>query len=107
MICPVCERKQKLPGDWCTACGAYLGLLRREPRRILYCVCGSIALGIALFLGLAWQVFAPVVRGWPPADPGPLFWWGFALGTFFLGFGLAARSQLSGSWRSTIRTSSR
>jgi hypothetical protein len=107
VLCPVCETRQKLPGDWCTACGAYLGLLRRQPRRIVRCVCASIGLGLALFFALAWQVFAPLLRGWPAADPGPLFWCGFVLGTLFLALGLAARSQLAGTWRRLLRTSGR
>lgn len=94
MICPVCEHEQDGPGDWCVACGAYLALIRHRPRRVMWCVVASICLGSGLFGALAWQVFSPVFRGWPPADPGPLFWWGFVLGTFFLSLGLTARQHL-------------
>ena len=59
----------------------------------------SIALGVGLFFGLAWQVFAPLLWGSPPAGPGPLFWWAFSLATFFLTLGLAARQQLAKAFR--------
>jgi hypothetical protein len=55
-----------------------------------------------MFVALAWQVFAPVVRGSLPGLPGPLFWWGFALGTFFLAFGLTAKQQLTVIFRRII-----
>jgi len=107
LVCPVCQHKEPRPGDWCRSCGAYLGLLRRQPRRVVYCVCASIALGLTLFIALAWQVFGPLVRGWPAAGPGPWFWWGFALGTFFLSFGLTARHHLANTWRRLLRPSGR
>jgi hypothetical protein len=52
-----------------------------------------------LFAALAWQVFAPVFDGATPAEPDPLFWWGFGLGTFFLAFGLSARQHLTDALR--------
>lgn len=107
MVCPVCESEQTHAGDWCTGCGAYLGLLRRRPQRIAYSVCASIVLGLALFVALAWQVFAPTLKGWPPSAPGPWFWWGFLLGTFFLALGLTARQHLLGAVQRMLRTSSR
>jgi hypothetical protein len=61
---------------------------------VAYCICASILLGAGLFLALAWQVFAPLLRGAIPAGPGQWFWWGFGLGTFFLGLGLTARRHL-------------
>jgi hypothetical protein len=60
-------------------------------------------LGVSLFAALAWQVFGPMLRGWPPASPGPWFWWGFCLGTFFLGFGLTANQQLCRVIRRLVR----
>lgn len=102
MVCPVCELEHSRPGDWCPECGAYLGLLKRHPRRVVYCICLSILLGAGMFVALAWQVFAPVVRGSLPGLPGPLFWWGFALGTFFLAFGLTAKQQLTVIFRRII-----
>lgn len=96
LVCPVCESEHSRPGDWCAVCGAYLGFLRRHPRRVAYCICVSIGLGVGLFVALAWQVFSPVLRGSSPAGPGQWFWWGFALGTFFLSFGLTARRHLAG-----------
>jgi hypothetical protein len=99
MVCPVCETEYRRPNDWCQVCGAYLGLLARQPKRVAYCVCASIALGLALFAALAWQVFAPLLRGWPPATPGRWFWWGFGLGTFFLALGLTARRHLAACLR--------
>jgi hypothetical protein len=105
LVCPVCESEQKRPGDWCSGCGAYLGLLKRQPRRVVYCVCASIALGAALFVALACQVFAPLLRGWPPAGPGPWFWWGFGLGTFFLALGLTARQHVASALRRLLRPS--
>ena len=95
MVCPVCENEFGRVGDWCSVCGAYLGYLRRHPRRVSLCVVLSIVLGVGLFAALGWQVFGPLLRGWPAAGPGHWFWWGFGLGTFFLGFGLAARQQLA------------
>jgi len=99
LVCPVCELEHSRPGDWCPACGAYLGFIKRHPRRVAYCVCASILLGAGLFAALAWQVFAPLFDGSSPSLPGPLFWWGFGLGTFFLAFGLSARQQLSDAIR--------
>ena len=103
MVCPVCEIESKRPGDWCHACGAYLGFLKRHPRRVAYCICASIALGAALFVALAWQVFAPLLRGWPAAGPGRWFWSGFGLATFFLALGLTARRHLAASLRKLFR----
>jgi hypothetical protein len=71
---------------------------------VAYCICASIGLGAGLFSALAWQVFAPMLRGSLPSAPGPWFWWGFALGTFFLGFGLAARQYLARVLRRFLRT---
>ena len=105
MVCPVCEIESKRPGDWCHACGAYLGFLKRHPRRVAYCICASIALGAALFVALAWQVFAPLLHGWPAAGPGPWFWWAFCLATFFLALGLTARRHLARSLRRLLRVS--
>jgi hypothetical protein len=107
LVCPVCEHELTRSGDWCVACGAYLGLLKRHPRRIIHCICASIALGFALFFALAWQVFAPLLRGWPPSGPGPWFWWGFWLGAFFLALGLTARQHLSNAFRRMLQTSNR
>lgn len=95
LVCPVCENEFGRVGDWCSVCGAYLGYLQRHPRRVALCVTASIVLGVGLFAALGWQVFGPLFRGWPAAGPGRWFWWGFGLGTFFLGFGLAARQQLA------------
>jgi TRAP-type C4-dicarboxylate transport system permease small subunit len=107
LICPVCEREQSHPGDWCTACGAYLGLLRRRPHRVAYSVCASVLVGLALFAALAWQVFAPVLKGWPPSGPGPWFWLGFLLATFFLGFGLTAAQHLASAIQRIFGASTR
>jgi hypothetical protein len=74
---------------------------------VVYCVCASIALGLALFCALAWQVFAPLFRGWPAADPGPWFWWGFGLGAFFLALGLTARQHVAGAFRRMLQTAGR
>lgn len=95
LVCPLCEHEQTRFADWCTDCGAYLGLLKRQPQRIAYCVAGSVALGAWLFCALAWQVFAPVFRGSMAAEPGAWFWWGFGSATFFLALGLTARSHLA------------
>ncbi|UCC67008.1 MAG: hypothetical protein JSV79_07600 [Armatimonadota bacterium] len=103
LVCPVCDIEDERPADWCPACGAYLGLLRRHPRRVAYCICASIAVGLALFVALAWQVFGPLLRGWPAAGPGPWFWWGFCLATFFLALGLTARQHLTESLRKLFR----
>jgi len=99
LVCPVCEHALEKAGDWCTQCGAYLGLLKRHPQRIAYCVCLSILLGIALFIALAYQVFGPTIEGMGPSGPGPWFWWGFWLATFFLAFGLTARRHLAVTFR--------
>jgi hypothetical protein len=107
LVCPVCEAEQKLPGDWCTACGAYLGLLKRQPQRVVRGVCASIGLGLTLLIALVWQVLTPLLQGWATAAPGPLFWWGLALGTFFLALGLVAGSHLVESWRRLLRSSTR
>lgn len=107
MVCPVCQNEYNPPADWCSACGAHLRFLRQHPKRVAYCVGASIALGLGLFLALGWQVFTPLLRGWPAAGPGPWFWWGFALGTFFLGFGLAARQQLTGVLRRLLQSRGR
>lgn len=103
MVCPVCEQEQTRFADWCTDCGAYLGLLKRQPQRIAYCVAGSIALGAGLFCALAWQVFATVFQGSIAAEPGPWFWWGFGSGTFFLALGLTARSHLARALQRMLR----
>gem|GEM_PF-2112870 len=107
LLCPVCETRSERPGDWCPRCGTYLGLLKRHPRRVAGCVLASILLGAGIFAALAWQVFAPVLRGWPPAGPGPWFWWGFGLATFFLAFGLTARRHLCEVLRRTLGPSDR
>ncbi len=107
MVCPICEHDEMRSGDWCATCGAYLGLLRRQPWRVFYCICASIALGFALFFALAWQVFAPLLRGWPTADPGPWFWWGFWLGAFFLALGLTAHQHLANAFRRMFQTPAR
>ena len=107
LICPVCEAEQRLPGEWCTACGAHLGLLRRQPRRVVRCICTSIGLGLALFAALVWETFEPLLRGGNVVAPGPVFWCIFASATFFLGFGLAARSQLAEAWRRLLNTPGR
>ena len=99
MLCPVCDDELGAPADWCPTCGSYLGFLRNHPYRVAYCIAASIALGVGLFFGLAWQVFAPLLWGSPPAGPGPLFWWAFSLATFFLTLGLAARQQLAKAFR--------
>jgi hypothetical protein len=99
LVCPVCEKEFGRAVDWCGACGAYLGYLQRHPRRVRVCVVASIVLGSGLFAALGWQVFGPLLRGWPAAGPGPWFWCGFGLGTFFLGFGLAAGQQLARALR--------
>ena len=103
MVCPVCEQQDVRHADWCAVCGAHLGYLRQHPRRVAHCVAISIALGMALFSALAWQVFGPMLRGWPAARPGPWFWWGFCLATFFLAFGLAANQQLCRAMRRLLR----
>ena len=107
MVCPVCEREYERPGEWCRACGAYLGLLTRQPKRVAFCICASIVLGLSLFAALAWQVFGPLLRGWPAAGPGPWFWWGFGLGTFFLALGLTARRHLVSCLQKILRASGR
>ena len=107
MVCPLCETKSKRLGDRCQSCGAYLGLLLRRPRRVAYCIGASIGLGVALFAALAWQVFAPLLRGGPAAGPGTWFWWGFGLATFFLALGLTARQHLPLALRRLLRSSSR
>ncbi len=107
MICPVCESEQNHLGDWCTACGAHLGLLRRRPHRIAYSVFASVLLGLGLFVALAWQVFAPVLKGWPPTGPGPWFWLGFLLGTFFLALGLTAAQHLATAVQRLLGAASR
>jgi len=104
LLCPVCEHEHTRPGDWCTACGAYLGLLRRQPQRVAYSVCASVLTGTVLFIALAWQVFAPVLHGLSPSGPGPWFWWGFWLGTFFLALGLTAGQHLAGAVQRVFRT---
>lgn len=106
MVCPVCQSEHRRPGEWCPVCGAYLEFLKRHPRRVAYCVFASILLGSGLFVALAWQVFAPMLRGSLPAGPGPWFWWGFGLGTFFLALGLAARQQLAEALRRLFRPAS-
>lgn len=103
MVCPVCEHQDVRQADWCAVCGTNLGFLRQHPKRVAHCVTVSIALGVSLFAALAWQVFGPMLRGWPPASPGPWFWWGFCLGTFFLGFGLTANQQLCRVIRRLVR----
>ena len=113
MVCPVCEQhleRSAAPlspevrqADWCAVCGTHLGFLRQHPKRVASCVAVSIALGVGLFAALAWQVFGPLLRGWPAAGPGPWFWWAFCLGTFFLGFGLAANQQLGRVLRRLLR----
>jgi len=95
LVCPICEQQQSSRASYCEVCGAHLAFLREHPRRVVKCVTASIALGLGLFVALAWQVFAPLLRGGPPAGPGPWFWWGFGLGAFFLSFGLTANSQLA------------
>ena len=102
MNCPVCGTGDGRSAEWCSACGAYLGLLRRQPRRIVYCILSSIALGMALFVALAWQVFSPLLRGSPPGGPGKWFWWGLGLGAFFLALGLTARQHLADALRQPI-----
>jgi len=97
LFCPVCEHEQTRAGDWCTACGAYLGLLRQQPHRVAYSVFASVVLGLGLFLALAWQVFAPALDGLSPATPGPWFWWAFWGASFFLAFGLFAAQRLAGT----------
>ena len=104
MVCPVCEHEQARLGDWCTDCGVYLGLLKRQPRRVACCVAGSIALGACLFMALAWQVFGPLFRGGIASGPGPWFWWGFWSATFFLALGLTARSHLANALRRMLRS---
>ena len=99
----MCDSEHGRPGDWCPVCGAYLAFLRRHPRRVAYCIFTSILLGVGLFLALVWQVFAPMLRGSLPGGPGPWFWWGFVLGTFFLAFGLAARQHLAQAFRRIFR----
>ena len=107
MVCPLCETESKRTADRCQVCGAYLGLLLQRPRRVAYCICASIALGIALFVALAWQVFAPLLRGGPAAGPGTWFWWGFGFATFFLALGLTARQHLASVLRRLLRASIR
>jgi len=99
LTCPVCDHKDSRQADWCPACGAYLGLLRRNPRRVAYCVCASIGLGLVLFCALAWEVFGPLLRGWPTGSTGARFWWGFVSATFFLSLGLTARQHLAAAVR--------
>ena len=94
MVCPVCEHDSSRNKEWCQACGAYLGLLARQPRHIGVCIRASILVGVGLFLALAWQVFIPLLDGWPIGQPTRWFWIGFALATFFLAHGLTARQHL-------------
>jgi hypothetical protein len=94
LVCPVCEKDDSRSKDWCPSCGAYLGLLTRQPRHIGTCIRASILVGIGLFLGLAWQIFMPLAEGWPVGQPTRWFWLGFALATFFLALGLTARQHL-------------
>lgn len=94
MVCPVCEHDSSRNKEWCQACGAYLGLLARQPRHIGVCIRASILVGVGLFLALAWQVFIPLLDGWPIGQPTRWFWIGFALATFFLALGLTARQHL-------------
>ena len=94
MVCPVCESECSRACDWCPACGSYLGLLKRQPKRIHKCIAASILLGSALFLALGWRAFAPLVTGGPVGATGIGFWLEFALATFFLTLGLTARRHL-------------
>jgi hypothetical protein len=91
-------------GDWCRSCGAYLGLLRRQPQRIAYCVAVSILLGIGLFAALAWDVFGPLLQGGLPPERSAWFWWGFGSATFFLALGLTARSHLASALQRMLRS---
>lgn len=104
MVCPVCEREQTRFVDWCTDCGAYLGLLRRQPHRIAYCVASSIMLGAALFVALAWDVFRPLLEGGAPPERPAWFWWVFGSATFFLALGLTARSHLASALQRILRS---
>ena len=104
MVCPVCEHEQARAGDWCTTCGAYLGLLRRQPHRVAYSVFASILTGTAIFIALAWQVFAPALSGLSPSGPGPWFWWQFGLGAFFLTLGLTGGYHLASAVQRIFRT---
>jgi hypothetical protein len=52
-------------------------------------------------------MFEPLLRGGTLVAPGPVFWCIFASATFFLGFGLAARSHLAETWRRLLNTPGR
>ena len=94
MVCPVCENECSRSCDWCPSCGSYLGLLKREPKRIRACIRDTILVGVGLFLALAWHAWAPWITGGPVGRTGAWFWLGFALATFLLGLGLTARRHL-------------
>jgi hypothetical protein len=94
LVCPICDKNDHRNTDWCPSCGAYLGLLTRRPRHVGACIRISIFVGVGLFLALAWQIFVPLLEGWPVGQPNRWFWLGFALATFFLTLGLTARQHL-------------
>ncbi len=94
MLCPVCEYDCPAGEDWCPSCGSYLGLLRRRPRHIAKCANLSVAVGLGLFLALAWKIFFPLYEGWPVGKPAGWFWWEFALASLLLALGLRVRNHL-------------
>lgn len=94
VVCPICEHTLARASDWCVACGAYLGLLRREPHRIAYRVAGSIALGVTVLAAIAWQVFYPLLQGQAIPHRVPWIGWGIAVGSAFLALGLTAHQHL-------------
>ena len=94
MVCPICEYSCAVGEDWCPSCGSYLGLLKRRPRHIAKCVNVTIALGLGLFLALAWHVFLPLTEGLPTGKPTGWFWWALGGAAFLLALGLRARHHL-------------